>query len=71
MNKKPRAVVTFLLGFLTIALYSLVSAQVVIPYDDGYYVIPLKNRIENGVAYFNNFSTENALISLLPTVTRS
>ncbi|MBX2848661.1 MAG: hypothetical protein KTR16_10085 [Acidiferrobacterales bacterium] len=36
---------------------NFVSAQVIIPMDDGFMVIPTAKKLENGVAYYNDFST--------------
>jgi len=57
MSIKFKTTATCLLSFATVAVLSLAHAQVVIPSDDGFVVIPLDKQNENGVAYFNDFST--------------
>ncbi len=57
MNISPKKAVSIVaIVSLTIALFSIASAQVVIPFDNGYVVIPLVEK-NPGFAYYNDFST--------------
>ena len=54
--KKSVVTITFVSTIL--AAISLATAQVVIPLDDGFFVIPkIKSNVEPGVAYYNDFSS--------------
>lgn len=51
-------IVAFALSSFTIALVSFANAQVVIPSDDGFLVIPLQGNNEPRVVYYNDFSSK-------------
>ena len=55
-----KGVVAIVLTFFAVALISFTAAQVVIPLNDGFIVIPLSKQVhtESGVVYHNDFSTK-------------